>query len=160
MPTLVHEIIAHRFSEKVLELKFAAKRVASTDERTTAFFENLRAIGSGTIKYRLGDKLVSREPDLRLDLLGGSRTEPTLVVETAYSQNPAQTKEKLQDYIDCTNGAILTALGFEIDYPSAQGIRVTVLRAQFNDHGIYTGASEETQVCFFPFHPALIAPAL
>ncbi|KIW63511.1 hypothetical protein PV04_08509 [Phialophora macrospora] len=54
-------------------------------------------------------------------------------------------KEKLKEYIDCTNGDILTALSFDIDYLSALGIRVTVLRAQLNDHGIYTGTSEETR---------------
>jgi hypothetical protein len=159
MPTLVHEAIVHRFSKKVFELESAAKRVATTDGRITIFLENLLPFGSGTINYRLRGQLVSREPDLRLDLLGGTRTKPTLVVETAYSQNQQQMKEKLKEYIDCTNGEILTALGFDIDHPSAQGIRVTVLRAQLNDHGIYTGVSEKTQV-YFSLFPAVIAPAL
>lgn len=159
MPTLVHEAVVDRFLKKVFELEFAAKRVSKTDERITIFFETLLPFGSAKIKYWLRGKLISRQPDLRLDLLSGTRTKSTLVVETAYSQNQQQMKEKLKEYIDCTNGEILTALGFDIDYPSGQGIRVTALRAQFNDHGIYTGASEETRVCFYLF-PAVIAPAL
>ncbi|KIX97389.1 uncharacterized protein Z520_06841 [Fonsecaea multimorphosa CBS 102226] len=145
MPTLVHETIAHRILEKVLKLKFAAESVATANRGVTDFLENLHSFGAGDLYYRLRDQVVTREPDLRLDLLGGTRTHPTLVVETAYSAKQEQEKEKLKEYIDCTNGEILTALGFDIDYPSAQGIRVTVLRAQFNDLGIYTAASEETR---------------
>ncbi|EXJ86316.1 hypothetical protein A1O3_03267 [Capronia epimyces CBS 606.96] len=132
--------------EKVHKLKFgfAAKRVVEQDEGITTFFENLRPFRLVTIKYPYHGKLVRRKPDLRLDLFNRSQLQPALVVETSYAQPEEDMKAKLKEYIDCTNGEILTAVGCNLDYPAAQGIRVTVLRAQFNDGGIYTGASEET----------------
>lgn len=156
MPTLVHEAVAQRFLEHVSGLKLAVKGLANTDGLITTFFDNLLAFGSGTVKYRLRGQLVRRDPDLRLDLVGGVRTQPTLVVESAYSQTAQEMKAKLKEYIDGTNGAIVTALGFDMDYPSAQGIRVTVLRAQFNAHDMYAGASEEVQV-YFSVSPPLFA---
>jgi hypothetical protein len=147
MPSVLHESVS---SEVIAEILHQLKSIASYEDASAKFAQNIMPSGSGEVKFP--DPVYGKhDPDASFRYRG--TRYPGVVIEISYSKKRRDLSRLADDYILGSDGNIRVVIGLDVEYKCKMAT-LSVWRPRFsiNEDGDEELEAEQTvvnQVCFY-----------